>query len=222
MLGGLREPAGGLDLPAAAGSVYIVVDDPDALYQRAREAGATVVREIRDEDYGSREFSVRDPEGVFWSFGTWPGADHAAQARDADAADRFRAAVAQRDVDAMLATFAPEAELNSPTMPQPVVGLDRLRAVFVVLADIFEDFEYTRFLEGTEACPSPGVASVRALMFRCRVSGEEINGVDVIDIDGSDRIVRFTVLIRPLAGLRALGEAIVRRLGAAPAGSLRA
>ncbi|MGA8016189.1 MAG: hypothetical protein WCB85_09765 [Candidatus Dormiibacterota bacterium] len=35
-------------------------------------------RAIRDEEYGSRELSVRDPEGVFWSFGTWPGAAFAA------------------------------------------------------------------------------------------------------------------------------------------------
>ena len=77
MLGSLREGGGGIDLPVASGSVYIVVEDPDALYARARAAGATVVREIRDQDYGSREFSVRDPEGVFWSFGTWAGADAA-------------------------------------------------------------------------------------------------------------------------------------------------
>lgn len=76
--GGVMLGGAGLDLPVAAGSVYVVVDDPDSLYARARNAGATVVREIRDEEYGSREFSVRDPEGVFWSFGTWPGADFAA------------------------------------------------------------------------------------------------------------------------------------------------
>ncbi|NKY85963.1 VOC family protein [Nocardia veterana] len=59
--------------PAGSGSVYIVVDDPDALYDRARAAGATIVRELRDEDYGSRGFTCRDPEGVFWSFGTYAG-----------------------------------------------------------------------------------------------------------------------------------------------------
>jgi uncharacterized glyoxalase superfamily protein PhnB len=79
MLGSLGGGAGGADLPMACGSVYIVVEDPDALYSRARAAGATVLREIRDEDYGSREFSVRDPEGVLWSFGTWAGADAAEQ-----------------------------------------------------------------------------------------------------------------------------------------------
>jgi uncharacterized glyoxalase superfamily protein PhnB len=29
------------------------------------------VRELIDTDYGSREFSVRDPEGNLWSFGTY-------------------------------------------------------------------------------------------------------------------------------------------------------
>ena len=61
------------DLPSGTGSVYIVVDEPDALFERAVAAGATVVREPRDEDYGSRGFTVRDPEGVFWSFGTYAG-----------------------------------------------------------------------------------------------------------------------------------------------------
>ncbi len=40
---------------------------------RATAAGAEVVRELKDEDYGSRGFSVRDPEGNLWSFGTYRG-----------------------------------------------------------------------------------------------------------------------------------------------------
>lgn len=62
-------------LPAGTGSVYVVTDDPDGLYKRAVAAGATVTGELRDEDYGSRGFTVRDPEGVHWSFGTYRGAD---------------------------------------------------------------------------------------------------------------------------------------------------
>lgn len=54
-------------------SVYVVCDDPDALFARATAAGAEVVRELRDEDYGSRGFTVRDPEGNLWSFGTYRG-----------------------------------------------------------------------------------------------------------------------------------------------------
>lgn len=55
-------------------STYLVCDDPDALYTRATAAGAEVVRGLRDEDYGSRGFTVRDPEGNLWSFGTYWGA----------------------------------------------------------------------------------------------------------------------------------------------------
>lgn len=54
-------------------SVYVVCTDPDALFERATGAGAEVVRGLVDEDYGSRGFTVRDPEGNLWSFGTYTG-----------------------------------------------------------------------------------------------------------------------------------------------------
>ncbi len=52
---------------------YVVTDEPDALFARATAAGATVLRELNDTDYGSRDFAVRDPEGNQWSFGTYRG-----------------------------------------------------------------------------------------------------------------------------------------------------
>lgn len=54
-------------------AVYVVCEDPDALFARATGAGAEVVRGLTDQDYGSREFTVRDPEGNLWSFGTYRG-----------------------------------------------------------------------------------------------------------------------------------------------------
>jgi uncharacterized glyoxalase superfamily protein PhnB len=54
-------------------AVYVVCDEPDALFQQATAAGAEVVRGLVDEDYGSRGFTVRDPEGNLWSFGTYRG-----------------------------------------------------------------------------------------------------------------------------------------------------
>jgi uncharacterized glyoxalase superfamily protein PhnB len=51
--------------------IYAVVDETDALFERAREAGAEVVSEPSDQDYGSRDFAVRDPEGNVWAFGTY-------------------------------------------------------------------------------------------------------------------------------------------------------
>jgi uncharacterized glyoxalase superfamily protein PhnB len=55
-------------------SLYVVVDDPDAHHARAKKEGATIERELTDQDYGSREYTARDPEGNLWSFGTYrPG-----------------------------------------------------------------------------------------------------------------------------------------------------
>ena len=56
-------------------SIYIAVDDADAAYAKARKAAATIIQELTNRDYGSREFICRDPEGSVWSFGTyWPKA----------------------------------------------------------------------------------------------------------------------------------------------------
>lgn len=59
------------DARASTVSIYITVDDPDAHHERAVAAGAEIVRALVDEDYGSREYSARDPEGNLWSFGTY-------------------------------------------------------------------------------------------------------------------------------------------------------
>lgn len=68
-----REESEFSTMPTGCASVYVVTDDPDGIYQRATVAGAALVRELRDEGYGSRGFSVRDPEGNIWSFGTYRG-----------------------------------------------------------------------------------------------------------------------------------------------------
>lgn len=52
-------------------SIYLVVDDPQAHFEHAKAAGATIVRDLEHMDYGSHEYSARDPEGNLWSFGTY-------------------------------------------------------------------------------------------------------------------------------------------------------
>jgi uncharacterized glyoxalase superfamily protein PhnB len=51
--------------------VYVAVEDPDAHHDRAVSAGAEVVMELTDQDYGSREYAARDAEGNVWCFGTY-------------------------------------------------------------------------------------------------------------------------------------------------------
>lgn len=65
----------GLKTVAEAGgntqAPYIVIDDVDAHAARARAAGAEIIAEPEDQDYGGRVYSARDPEGYVWSFGSY-------------------------------------------------------------------------------------------------------------------------------------------------------
>ena len=65
---GFKSPS---ELGVETRGAYIVVKDADAVYARAQAAGAAVVRPLKNTDYGSREFSVKDPEGHSWSVGTY-------------------------------------------------------------------------------------------------------------------------------------------------------
>ena len=64
-----REPF--RSLPPGGSLVYVAMDEVEALYERVREAGADIALELTDTDYGSRDFTVRDPEGTLWAFGTY-------------------------------------------------------------------------------------------------------------------------------------------------------
>jgi uncharacterized glyoxalase superfamily protein PhnB len=60
-------------------SLYVAIDDPDGLYEKARAAGVRIEEAPTDRDYGSREFICRDLEGNVWCFGTyWPKAHETA------------------------------------------------------------------------------------------------------------------------------------------------
>jgi len=64
-----REPFS--SLPAGGALGYCAIEDVDSLCERARAAGADIPLEPTDTDYGSRDFTVRDPEGNLWAFGTY-------------------------------------------------------------------------------------------------------------------------------------------------------
>jgi uncharacterized glyoxalase superfamily protein PhnB len=80
MLGSAGKHGGGYDAlvrtPKEVGGVgtmglYVVVDDADAHLARARAAGAEIVLDVKDEDYGGRDYTCRDLEGHIWTFGTY-------------------------------------------------------------------------------------------------------------------------------------------------------
>jgi uncharacterized glyoxalase superfamily protein PhnB len=88
----LRWPAGGAvvvggtkhtggvhgGLRAGATASYVVADDLDTVYERARRARMEIVEQPHETQFGAgvptRAFTARDPEGNLWTFGTYRGA----------------------------------------------------------------------------------------------------------------------------------------------------
>jgi len=67
-----RRPPG--ELGGLTCTLSLWIDDPDGHCARARAAGAKVVRDLADEEYGGRGSVAADPEGHLWYFGTYrPG-----------------------------------------------------------------------------------------------------------------------------------------------------
>jgi PhnB protein len=54
----------------ATALVHVYVDDVDTHFERAKAAGAEIVMEPTDQEYGDRRYDAKDPEGHFWSFAT--------------------------------------------------------------------------------------------------------------------------------------------------------
>ena len=64
----MGEPTG--DFKPMPGSIYLYVNDTDAIYKRALEAGATSFMEPADQFYGDRNAGVKDPSGNIWFIAT--------------------------------------------------------------------------------------------------------------------------------------------------------
>ncbi|MEW2357013.1 VOC family protein [Spirillospora sp. NPDC029432] len=67
----ISETGKGASESAGNAGMYVAVDDPDAHHDRAKAAGAEIIRELTDQPYGSREYGARDLEGNAWHFGTY-------------------------------------------------------------------------------------------------------------------------------------------------------
>lgn len=74
MLGSVRDdPDDAWALRPGTFGAYVVADDIEALHERAVKGGAEIIRPPFTTDYGSTDFTARDPEGNLWQFGTYRG-----------------------------------------------------------------------------------------------------------------------------------------------------
>ena len=85
----MGEPMG--EFKAMPASLYLYVDDTDAVYQRALQAGATSLMEPADQFYGDRNAGIKDVSGNRWWIAT-----HKEDVPPEEMAKRAEAAMKQR------------------------------------------------------------------------------------------------------------------------------
>jgi limonene-1,2-epoxide hydrolase len=124
------------------------------------------------------------------------------------AAERFRAAIEARDLDAAVAVLAPDVVFRSPIVHKPYHGPDAVRALLEGVMALFEDFRYERSIGAADATD-------HALVFAARIGDRELQGCDFLHESADGLIDEFTVMVRPLTGAHALAEGMRDHFAAA-------
>jgi PhnB protein len=57
-------------------ALHVYVEDADAVFQKALAAGATLIDEPRDQEYGERSATVKDAAGNYWYIATHKGGSY--------------------------------------------------------------------------------------------------------------------------------------------------
>jgi hypothetical protein len=119
----------------------------------------------------------------------------------------FRRAIEARDLEAAVALLREDVVFRSPVVFKPYHGREALRLILQAVLAVFEDFHYVREIGADDARD-------HALMYEARVGDKHIEGCDFIRLDEDGAISEFTVMVRPMSGMRALAEAMKVQLSA--------
>ncbi len=111
----------------------------------------------------------------------------------------FRAAVEAGDHAAMVDLLAEDITFFSPVAHKPFEGRAAASEVLAAVLRTLTEFTYTDELTGD---------GTHALIFRARVGGRDVEGLDHIVEDADGKIAKLTVMMRPLSAIVAMGEAM--------------
>jgi hypothetical protein len=117
--------------------------------------------------------------------------------------DRFRAAAEDKDFSRLDEIFAEDVSFRSPVVFEHYDGREPVAMLLGMVAHVFEDFRYTDQIE---------TGDTAALAFEARVGDRELEGIDLLRFDTEGRVREMVVYIRPLSGVKALAEAMQRKL----------
>ena len=113
--------------------------------------------------------------------------------------------VRERDLPALAALLGPEVELGAPPYWEPLRGKALVHHLLGLILETIQGFTYHREWQ---------LGSELALEFRGKVGGLELQGIDLISLDGEGRVRRLDVPMRPINAVIALRDAIAPRMAA--------
>jgi hypothetical protein len=115
----------------------------------------------------------------------------------------FERAVEAMDLDALVASLAPDVVFRSPVVYRPYEGREVVAKVLEAVTRVFDEFSYVqRFTSGDR----------KALIFRAKVGDREVDGLDLLRFDADGQVAELTVMVRPLSGINALAAAMREEL----------
>jgi hypothetical protein len=115
----------------------------------------------------------------------------------------FKEAVQAKDWPTALDALADDVVFRSPVVFKPYEGKEAVAGLLGLVSQVFEDFRYIAQLDSEDGM---------ALIFEARVGDRELQGLDFLRFDDEDKIREFTVMVRPMSGMHALGEAMQAKL----------
>jgi len=133
------------------------------------------------------------------------------------AAERLMRAMRERDFGTLADLLSPDVVINSPiTDSFRFHGRENAIAVLKIVRDAMHDLEHHDLLGSGDAWTQ---------VFRVRVHGRQIEGIDLVRFGEEGTVREMTVFMRPLPGLAAfaaaVGPPVGRRRGALTAIVLR-
>jgi len=100
-----------------------------------------------------------------------------------------------------------EVEFRSPLVYKPIIGVEMVTKYLIAANDVLNtpNFRYiSEFTDQNKAC----------LVFETKLDDMEVTGIDLIEWNDEEKMVKLSVFIRPFSALRKVGEHMSMKLNA--------
>ena len=100
-----------------------------------------------------------------------------------------------------------EVEFRSPLVYKPIIGVEMVTKYLVAANDVLNNpnFRYiSEFTHQNKAC----------LVFETKLDNVEVTGIDLIEWNDEEKMLKLSVFIRPFSALTRVGEHMSMKLNA--------